>query len=141
MAQEKTFKFDDEHSYTTLNEKPGAYAGSPGAAVFQVGARNKPEAVECSRDKEEEVSVMSAASGLSTHPNKVLSREELLETMKNANISIEELTEGSAPKLHGKSRGIPSDEESSESSSSDSSSSSGTSESVGSAGRHAAGSG
>ena len=61
--------------------------------------------------------------------------------MKNANISIEELTEGSAPKLHGKSCGKPSDEESSESSSSDSSSPSDTSGSVGSAGRHAAGSG
>ena len=60
---------------------------------------------------------------------------------KNANISIEALTKGSAPKLHGKLRGKPSGEESSESSSSGSSSSSDTSASVGSAGRHAAGSG
>ena len=61
--------------------------------------------------------------------------------MKNANISIKELTKGFAPKLHGKSRGKPSDEGSSESSSSDSSSSSDTSVSAGSAGRRAMGSG
>ena len=85
---------------------------------------------------------MSAASGLSARQkNFVPSKEELLEMMWKANISIADLTEGSAPKLHGKSRGIPSDKESSESSSSDSSSSSGTSESVGSAGRRAADSG
>ena len=71
MAQEKTSKLDDEHSYKTLNEKPGAYEGSPGAAVFQVGGRNKPEAMEYSRDKEEEVSVVSAASGLSTRSKNV----------------------------------------------------------------------
>ena len=61
--------------------------------------------------------------------------------MKNANISIEELKEGPAPKPRGNSRGKSSDEESSESSSSDFSSFSDTSVSVRSAGRHAAGSG
>ena len=61
--------------------------------------------------------------------------------MRKANISIADLTKGSAPKLHGKLRGIPSDEESSESSSSDSYSSSDSSEGIESAGRHAAGNG
>ena len=61
--------------------------------------------------------------------------------MKNANISIKELTKGSAPKLHGKLRGKPPDKELSESSSSESSSSSDTSVSVESAGCHAADSG
>ena len=61
--------------------------------------------------------------------------------MKNANTSIEELTKGSAPKLHGKLRGKSSDEEVSESISSDSSSSSDTSVSVESASCHAADSG
>ena len=70
MAQEKSFKLDNEHSYKTFNEKPGAYEGSPGAAVFQVGGRNNPKAVEYSRDKEEDVSVISAASGLSTRSKK-----------------------------------------------------------------------
>ena len=115
---------DDDHSFKTLNEKPGAYEGSPGAAVFQVGGKSKPEAVEYNRDKKEEVDLMSAASGLSAHQKSfVPSKEELLEMMWKANISIADLTEGSAPKLHGKSRGKPPDEESSESSSSDSSSS------------------
>ena len=60
--------------------------------------------------------------------------------MEKANISVDDL-KGSAPSLRDKSRGIPSDEESSESSSSDSSSSSGTSVSAESAGRRAADSG
>ena len=85
---------------------------------------------------------MSAVSGMSARrKNSVPSKEELLEMMRKANISIADLTKGSAPNLHDKSRGKPSDEESSESSSSDSSSSSGTSESVESAGHRAAGSG
>ena len=107
-----------------------------------MGQRSKPEAVEYNKDKEEEVSLMSAASGISARQkNFVPSKEELLEMMRKANISIADLTEGSAPKLHGKSRGIPSDKESSESISSDSSCASGTSESVESAGRRTAGSG
>ena len=86
--------------------------------------------------------MMSAASGFSARQKNVgPSKEEILEMIKNANISIEELTEGSAPKLHGKLHGKPSDEKLSESSSSNSSSSSDTSVSVGSAGRHAVGSG
>ena len=37
VAQDKVFQLDDEHSFKTLNEKPGTYEGSPGAAAFQVG--------------------------------------------------------------------------------------------------------
>ena len=29
VAQEKIFKLDDEHSFKTLDEKPGTYEGSP----------------------------------------------------------------------------------------------------------------
>ena len=95
----KKFKLDNEHSYKTLNEKPGAYEGSPGATVFQVGGKSKPEAVECNREKEEEVSLMSAVSGMSARcKNSVPSKEEvILEMMRKANISITDLTEGSAP--------------------------------------------
>ena len=71
----------------------------------------------------------------------VPTKEKLLEMMKKANISIEDLKEDSAPILHDKSRGKIIDEDFSESSTSDSSSSSGTSESVESVVRHAAGSG
>ena len=85
---------------------------------------------------------MSATSGVSIRQKTPApTKEELLEMMKKANISIEDLKEGSAPILHGKLRGKIIDEEFSESSDSDSTSSSGTSESVGSADRHTAGSG
>ena len=78
VAQEKVFKLDDDHSFKTLNEKPGAYEGSPGAAVFQVGGKGKPDAVECNRDKEEEFSLMSAVSGTSRQKNLFLQRKSFL---------------------------------------------------------------
>ena len=84
---------------------------------------------------------MSATSGVSKpHKYTATTREEFLEMMEKANISVDDL-KGSAPSLHVKSRGKLSDEESSESSSSDSSSSSGTSVSAESDGRRAADSG
>ena len=141
VAQEKVFQLDDEHSFKTLNEKSGTYEGSPGATTFQVGGEGKTEAVECNRDKEEEVSLMSATSGVSNRQkNSAPTKEELLEMMKKANISIDDLKEGSAPILHGKSCGKIIDEVFSESSDSDSTSSSGTSESVDSVVRHDTGS-
>ena len=60
------FQLDDEHLFKTLNEKPGAYEGSLGAAVFHEGGRNKPEAVECGGDKEDDIIMASDASGKST---------------------------------------------------------------------------
>ena len=85
---------------------------------------------------------MSATSGVSTRKkDSAPTREELLEMMKKANISFEDLKEGSAPSRHGKSCGKTIDEVSSEFSESDSTSSSGTSVSVDSVGRHAASSG
>ena len=132
---------DDEHSFKTLNEKPGTYEGSPGATTFQVGGKGKPDAVECNRDEEDEVSVMSATSGASkSHKYTATKREEFLEMMVKTNISFEDL-KGFAPSLHDKWRGIPPDGESSEDSLSSSSSSSSTSESAESAGRRAAPSG
>ena len=66
LAKENTFQLDAEHSFKTLNKKPGAYERSPGAAVLHLGGRNKPEAVECRGDEDDDISVVSAASGLST---------------------------------------------------------------------------
>ena len=110
--------------------------------MFQVGGKGKSEAVEYNNDKEEEVSLMSTVSGTSVRrKNAAPSKEELLEMMRKANISLADLKKGSAPNLHDKSRGKSSDEELSESSLSDSSASSDTSESVESVSRHAAGSG
>ena len=85
---------------------------------------------------------MSATSGVSSRKkDSAPTREELLEMMMKANISFEDLKEGSAPSRHSKSRGKKIDEVSSESSDSDSTSSSDTSVSVESVDRRAAGSG
>ena len=37
LAPENLYTLGDDHTYTTLNERPGAYAGSPGAARIDLG--------------------------------------------------------------------------------------------------------
>ena len=41
LAPENLYTLGDYHTYTTLNELPGTYAGSPGAAMIDLG-KNRP---------------------------------------------------------------------------------------------------
>ena len=41
LAPENLYTLGDDHTYTTLNERPGVYAGSPGAAMIELG-KNRP---------------------------------------------------------------------------------------------------
>ena len=41
MAPENLYTLVDDHNYTTLNERPGTYAGLPGAAMIDLG-KNSP---------------------------------------------------------------------------------------------------
>ena len=86
MAAENVYNLDDTHTYKSLNEKPGAYEGSPGAAVLNLSNKNKPEAVEVHGDKGEDISIMSEASRAYG-----LSKWDLLELMRKATISVEDL--------------------------------------------------
>ena len=78
--------------FKTLHSKPGAYEGSSGAAVLNLGGESKSEAVEFSGDKGDEISIMSDAPGKSTRSKKYNpSKEDVLEMMMKANISSEDL--------------------------------------------------
>ena len=37
LAPENLYTLGDDHTHTTLNERPGTYAGSPGAAMIDLG--------------------------------------------------------------------------------------------------------
>ena len=37
LAPGNLYIFGDDHTYTTFNERPGTYAGSPGAAMIDLG--------------------------------------------------------------------------------------------------------
>ena len=37
LAPEDIYKLDDDHTYKTLNERPGTYKGSPGAETLDMG--------------------------------------------------------------------------------------------------------
>ena len=41
LAPENLFTLGDDHTYTTLNDRSGTYAGSPGAAMIDLG-KNRP---------------------------------------------------------------------------------------------------
>ena len=77
--------------FKTLHSKPGAYEGSSGAAVLNLGGESKPEAVAFSGDKGDEISITSDAPWKSTRSKKYNpSREDVLEMIMRANIYIED---------------------------------------------------
>ena len=71
LAPEDIYKLDDDHTYKTLNERPGTYKGSPGAETLDLGkVKEKPKEVDLTRE-EDEMSVMTNATNFSQQ-----SREE-----------------------------------------------------------------
>ena len=104
LSPEDIYKLDDDHTYKTLNKRPGTYKGSPGAETLDLGkVKEKPKEVDLTRE-EDEMSVMTNATNFSQK-----SREELIEMLREAKIS----NKGSAPKSKRKPQhNIPGDEES-----------------------------
>ena len=70
VAPENVYDLDKEHTYKTLAERPGRYAGSPGAATVDLSSKKeKPKVIDVDNDNGE----MSVLSNLST-----CTREELI---------------------------------------------------------------
>ena len=62
LAPEDIYKLDDDHTYKTLNERPGTYKGLPGAATLDLGkVKAKPKEVDLTRE-EDHMSVMTNAT-------------------------------------------------------------------------------
>ena len=133
------YNLDDDHTYKTLNERPGRYKGTPGAATINVESEKEPGVIDVDAD-EDNMSRVSAMTGVSKDNLMVLSKDDLIQMLiKKGNISERVGEKGSTPTGIDKLRCEVSDDEGS-SSSDDSDSSSSSNDGAGS-GDSAAGSG
>ena len=97
------YTLGDDHTYTTLNERPGTYAGSPGAAMIELGKNKlRPSNIGLINGSDDD-SVMSNFTSMTnlTDPT-AYSKEKLVEMLQNARISRRSSVKGSAPKGNGK---------------------------------------
>jgi hypothetical protein len=98
MAPENVFTLGDERTYTTLDERVGTYAGSPGAATLDLGRnRMKPARVDVD-DNDNDVSVMSSGTNFTnmTEPEEY-SKEELCLMLREIRMLRRSSKRGSAP--------------------------------------------
>ena len=103
LAPENLYTLVYDHTYTTLNERPGTYAGSPGAVMIDLGKNRLRSSNIDPINIIEDGSVMSNVTSMTnlTDPT-AYSKDELVEMLKNARISRRSLLRGSAPKENGK---------------------------------------
>jgi hypothetical protein len=98
MAPENVFTLGDDHTYKTLDERVGTYAGSPGAATLDLGrSKMKPARVDV-EDNDDEVSVMSNGTNYTnmTEPEEY-TKEELCGMLREMRMSRRSPKRGSAP--------------------------------------------
>ena len=103
MAPENVYTLRDDHTYTTLNERPGTYAGSPGAAMIDLGNnRPRPSNIYLTNRSNDD-SIMSNVTSMTnlTDPA-AYSKGELVEIPQNARISCRSSVKVSAPEGNGK---------------------------------------
>ena len=101
MNPEDIYDIDDcDHTYTTLNERPGTYDGSPGAARLNLGrpGQEQPE-VELKEDSDDERSEVSNLTNISNY-----SKRDLYDKLKELEIGNPQKSsrKGSAPKDNSK---------------------------------------
>ena len=82
LAPEDIYKLDDDHTYKTLNDRPGKYKGSPGAPTLDLEKEKaRPKEIDLTGEGDD-MSVMTNASHYSQK-----SREKLIEMLSLAKIS------------------------------------------------------
>ena len=96
MNPEDIYQLDkDDHTYATLNERPGTYAGSPGAARLDLGrpGQELPE-VEMIEDNDDDGSNVSNLTGITDY-----SKRDLYNKLKEMEINTSQKSsrKGSAP--------------------------------------------
>ena len=83
LAPENLYTLGDDHIYTTLNERPGTYAGWPGAAMIALG-KNRPRTSNIGIiNGSDDDSVMSNVTSMTnlTGPT-AYSKDKLVEMLK-----------------------------------------------------------
>ena len=94
----------DDHTYTTLHERPGTYTGSPGAAMIDLGNnRPRPSNIDLTYGRYDD-SVMSNVTSMTnlTDPA-AYSKDELVKMLQNARISRRSSVKGPPPRRQWKS--------------------------------------
>ena len=87
VAPEDVYNLNDDHTYNMLNERPGKYKGTPGAATVNLGREKEPGVIDVDVD-EDNMSRASAMTGVSKDNLMVLSKDVLIQTLiKKGNIS------------------------------------------------------
>ena len=87
VAPEDVYNLDDDHTYKTLNERPGKYKGTPGAATINLGSEKEPGVIDVDAD-EDNMSRVSVMTGVSKDNLIGLSKDDLIQTLiKKGNIS------------------------------------------------------
>ena len=99
LAPKNLYTLGDDHTYTTLNDHPGTYAGSLGAAMIDLGKnRLRPSNIDLINESDDD-SVMSNVTSMTnlTDPTSYF-KDELVEMLQNARISRRSSVKVSAPK-------------------------------------------
>ena len=103
LAPENFYTLGDDHTYTTLNERPGTYTGSPGAAMIDlVKNRPRPSNIDLTNGSDNDRVMSNVTSMTNLAGTAAYSKDKLMEMLQNARISRRSSVKGSAPKGNGK---------------------------------------
>ena len=128
VAPEDVCNLDNDHTFKTLNKRPGKYKGTPGATTIALGGDKTVGVIDGDAD-DDNMSRASAMTGVSKDNVIGLSKDGLIQmSIKKGNISERVGEEGSAPTGIDKSRCEASYDKESSYSSDDSGSSSSSSD-------------
>ena len=88
----------DDHTYTKLNERPGTYAGSPGAAIIDLGKnRPRPSNIDLTNGSDNDSVMYNVTSMKHFTDPAAYSKDKLVEMLQNVRISRRSSVKGSAP--------------------------------------------
>ena len=87
VAPEDVYNLDDDHTFKTLNERPGKCKGTPGAATINLGSEKTPGVIGVDAD-EDNTSRVSAMTRVLKDDLMGLSKDDLIQMLiKKGNIS------------------------------------------------------
>ena len=103
LAPENLYTLGDDHTYTTLNERLGTYAGSPVADMIDLGKnRLRTSNIDLTNGNNDDSVMFNVTSMTNLTDPAAYSKEKLVEMLQNARISRRSSVKGSAPEVNGK---------------------------------------
>ena len=87
LAPENLYTLGDDYTYTTLNERPGMYAGSPGAAIIDLGKnRLRPSNIDLIKGSDDDSVMSNVTSKTNLTDPTAYSKDELVEMLKKMRV-------------------------------------------------------